>query len=234
MKSSRSLSIKIPLRDVIQDQSHIEQKAKINESIAFVAQPKQYALDSDIISKESKALHIDVYKHACESYTRLSAESASSSSKSDFHNLAKINGDLVSARNSVLLHELFFSNAFCRNSQISISSIAYARLARDFGDFNDWQRDFFSRASEMRCNGWVVTTFDTFLRKFVNITIHNDNTDAIIGSWPVIVLDCHEHSYVKDFNTNIVDYASKMMAELNWDVINDRIAKSDSLAQAIK
>lgn len=236
MKSNQLLSVKIPLHDIVQLRAKNTKPVQIvSESVALVAQPKQYALDSDSVSKEAKALHLSIYKRACESYTRLSAEVASAVGRNDFENLSKTKRDLVIARNSVFLHELFFSNCFCRNSQLSISSISYARFARDFGDFNDWQRDFFARAHEIKSSGgWIVTAYDMFLRRFVNMTICDDNIDIAVGCWPVIVIDCFEHAYVRDYSTDLTEYLSKMMSEFNWDVINDRVVKADSLAEGLK
>ena len=235
MKSKQALSIRIPVLDVFHHQTNRSKQPVLTESVALAAQPKQYALDSDSVSKESKALHLNVYKRACESFTRLSAEVASAIGRNDFQNLAKTKRDLVAARNSVFLHELFFSNCFCRNSQLSISSISYARLARDFGDFNDWQRDFFSRAEEIRASsGWIVTAYDMFLRRFVNLTVCDDTSDIPIGCWPVIVVDCFEHAYVRDHNIDVTEHLSKMMSEFNWDVINERVVKADALAEGLK
>jgi superoxide dismutase len=50
----------------------------------------------------------------------------------------------------------------------------------------------------------------------------------------VIVVDCHEHAYIKDFNTNLSNYLEKMMSELNWDVINDRVVKTDMFSEGLK
>lgn len=233
MKFNQTLAITIPIHDLLKRSS--QQKQIVTESVALVAQPKQYALDSDSISKESKALHLEIYKRSCEAFTRLSAEICSAVDKGNFETLAKIRHDFAAERNSVFLHELFFSNCFCRNSQLSISSISYSRLARDFGNFDDWQRDFFSRVKEIRSDGgWIVTCFDMFLRRFVNLTIIGDNFDVMIGCWPVIVVDCHEHAYIKDFNTNLSNYLEKMMSELNWDVINDRVVKTDMFSEGLK
>jgi len=206
----------------------------IKESLAFVSEPKQYKLDSDSLTQNSRALHIEIYKDHCERYTRLSSESAAAGAKGSYAIAQQVNSAISSERNSVWFHELFFSNCFCRNSQISISSISYARLARDFGDFDDWQRDFSSRSRDTRGAGWIVTGFDTYLRRYVNMTVSENDGSLMSGVIPVIVIDCWEHSYVCDFGKDRDRYVTSMMGEINWDVVNDRVSKADEIAKVLK
>lgn len=206
----------------------------IKESLAFVSEPKQYKLDSDSLTQNSRALHIEIYRDHCERYTRLSSESAAAGAKGSYAIAQQVNSAIASERNSVWFHELFFSNCFCRNSQISISSISYARLARDFGDFDDWQRDFSSRSRDTRGAGWIVTGFDTYLRRYVNMTVSENDSSLMSGVIPIIVIDCWEHSYVCDFGKDRDRYVTSMMSEINWDVVNDRVSKADEIAKVLK
>ena len=229
MKSSAGPT-EFSLRDMI---APANPKKQITESVAYACQPKQYALDADSCSKETRALHIEIYKRACADFTRCSAEAAAALNAAQFDKMLSASAGAGAARSSVTLHELFFSNCFCRNSELSVSSIAYARFARDFGEFDDWQRDFVSRASKMRGqSGWIITALDMFLRKFVNFTVVGDA--APISAWPIIVVDCHEHAYVRDYSSDVQKYVQQMMAELNWDVVNERVTRADAILEALR
>lgn len=200
----------------------------ILESVAFVAQPKQFKLDSDSISQRAKQVHTELYTKHCDSFSRVSAEMASALGKGDYDKLLA-SAKLASAEhNSVWLHELFFSNCFCRNSQLTMSSMAYARLARDFGSFDDWQRDFISR-QQIAKNGWIVTAFSFFLQRYVTMCIADDDAMTLLGAYPIIVMDCHEHSYVTDFGNDRLKYVEAMMRELDWTIINERLARVEAM-----
>jgi len=198
------------------------------ESVAFVAQPKQFKLDSDAISQSARQIHLDLYAKHCESFSRISAEMASSLGKGDYDRLLASARIAAASHNAVWLHELFFSNCFCRNSQLTMSSLAYARLARDFGSFDDWQRDFISR-QQIAKNGWIVTAYSFFLQRYVTMCIASDDATTLLGAYPVIVMDCHEHSYVCDFGNDRLKYVETMMRELDWTIVNERFARVEAM-----
>ena len=55
----------------------------------------------------------------------------------------------------------------------------------------------------------------------------------MIGCHPVIVLDCWEHSYYRDYLKNRPAYIRGMMKELNWNVIEDRVKVADKIHKAL-
>lgn len=205
----------------------------ITESVAFVAQPKQFKLDSDSVSQRAKQLHLELYMQHCEKFSRLSAEHAAALGKGDYDKMLASAEHVAGEQNSVWFHELFFGNCFCRNSQLTMSSMAYARLARDFGTFDDWQRDFISRHKLVR-NGWIVTAYSFFLQRYVTTCVRDDDAMALVGTYPVIVMDTYEHSYVLDYGNDRLKYVETMMRELDWDVINERFARVEALQAALR
>jgi Fe-Mn family superoxide dismutase len=114
-----------------------------------------------------------------------------------------------------------------------MDSLAYMRLNRDFGTFDDWQRDFIACAKAARC-GWVVTYLNTFTQSYMNciIDLHSQHIPA--GMYPVIVMDVWQHAYYRDYLKDISTYLSAMMKQLNWNVIESRIEKADKIIQVIR
>lgn len=229
-------NVELPLRATVRMRQSLklapgsESPRTILESVAFVAQPKQFKLDSDSISKPAKQLHLELYAKRCENFSRISAEMAAALGKGDYDKLLAGARRSSAEHNSVWLHELFFSNCFCRNSQLTMSSMAYARLARDFGSFDDWQRDFISR-QQIATNGWIVTAYSFFLQRYVTMCIAGDDAMALVGAYPVIVMDCHEHAYITDFGNERLKYVEAMMRELDWPIINERFARIEAMQQ---
>jgi len=206
----------------------------ITEAIALVAQPKQFKLDSDKVSATTKKNHLELYTKHCEKFSHLTSEYSAALNKSEYEKLLSTAMLIPNEQNTVWMHELYFANCFCRNSQISISSLAYARLARDFGSFDDWQRDFISRHKQMNGAGWIVTAYNFFLQKYVTMSISKNDCNMLLGSYPVIVIDCWEHSYICDYQTNVMKYLEAMMCELNWDIIGERFLKVEAMSESIK
>jgi superoxide dismutase len=56
----------------------------------------------------------------------------------------------------------------------------------------------------------------------------------MIGFHPVIVMDCWEHSYYRDYLKDRKTYVFAMMKELDWNVIENRIKIADQIHGLLK
>jgi len=203
---------------------------------AFVHEPKQFKQVTEFLSEKAKAAHIDLYKGYIESFNKVSAKldsvnrSDANSRHADYRSLKL---DEAYNLNGTWLHELHFSNGFDPHSEIVMDSLSYLRLQRDFGTFEDWQRDFIA-AGLSAGNGWVVTGFNMFLKKYVNTIVSHHSGDIHMGLYPVIVVDMWEHAYFRDYLTDKKSYLIAQMKELNWTVVEERFKKAESIAQVLK
>jgi Fe-Mn family superoxide dismutase len=207
---------------------------KLDES--YVAEPKFYKQVSELVSQKTKNSHIELYKQSIEAINNVSAkldtaERSDVNSKHSAYRSLKL--DETFNLNSVWLHELYFANCFDPHSEIYMDSSAYIELQREFGTFEDWQKDFMACA--LTCgNGWAVCGYNMFLKKYVNTIVSNNSQDVMIGFYPIVVLDCHEHAYCKDYLTDKKSYIVSQMREINWNIVEERFAKAKSLAQVLK
>lgn len=206
----------------------------VNES--YVAEPKTYRQVSELVSQKTKDSHVELYRQAVTSLNRVSSEldtadrSQVNSNHSDFRSFKL---DETYNLNSVWLHELYFANCFDPNSEITMDSMAYLRLQRDFGTFEDWQRDFMASALSSG-QGWVVCGYNMFLKKYINTMVSNNSQDVMLGLYPLVVIDMHEHAYVRDYLSDKKSFLVSQMRELNWTVIEDRFRKAESIAEVLK
>jgi len=203
---------------------------------AYVSEPKPFRQVSELVSQQTKDAHTALYKDYIDKLNRVSAEldnvdrSAINSNSCEFRSL-KI--DEVYNVNAKWMHELYFANCFDPHSQIYMDSIAYMRLQRDFGTFDDWQKDFIACALSAR-EGWAACVFHTHLLRYVNIFIDSHNHDVMIGAFPVIVVDMWSHAYYRDYLNNKKSYLVAQMREINWDVVEERFNKAESLCEVLK
>jgi Fe-Mn family superoxide dismutase len=205
-------------------------------SEALVANVKQFNMNTEYLSDANKNNHIQLYKGYVESFNKISAEldaadKSDANSNSSTYRSLKI--DETYNMNAIYLHELYFANVNDPNSKITMDSLAYMRLARDFGSFDEWQKDFIACCKAARC-GWVVTYYNFYTQTFMNtiIDLHSENVPA--GGYPVIVMDVWQHAYYKDYLKDVKTYVIAMMKQFNWNVIGKRFEKADKIVKALR
>lgn len=209
-------------------------KSDLNES--YVSQPKSYDLPTEFLSSKAKSAHLDKYNHASQTLTRISANLDSvdlESSSADQSAFRSLKLDETNSLNEVYLHEMYFANISDLHSEITMDSIPYMRLSRDFGTFDSWQNTFIAAALSSR-GGWAITAFNTFLQKYTVFFTDGDSCFIPMGSYPVIVLDMAEHAYYRDYQNDKKTYVRAMMKELDWDLIEDRFKRSEAIAKVLR
>lgn len=203
---------------------------------AYVHEPKPFKQVTEFVSQKSKNAHTELYKGYVESLNKISSELDGverDGTNSRHANYRSLKLDEAYNLNATWLHELYFSNCFDPNSEITMDSTAFLKLQRDFGTFEDWQRDFMATAMSAG-NGWAVCGYHTFLRRYVNMLVSNHSGDVMLGVYPVVVVDMWEHAYSRDYLTDKKSYLVAQMKELNWSVIEDRFVRAEAIAKAVK
>jgi Fe-Mn family superoxide dismutase len=222
------------IRDALSRSAAVKEVGKINES--YVAEPKPFKQVSEMVSQKTKEAHTTLYREYVDTLNNVSAQldtadrGASNSKHSDFRSLKL---DEAYNLNAVWLHELYFANCYDPHSEIVMDSIAYIKLQRDFGTFEDWQRDFIACAMAAG-NGWAVCGYHTFLKKYINVPISHHSGDIPLGFYPVIVVDMWEHAYARDYLTDKKSYLIAQMREINWEVCEDRFKRAEAIGVAVK
>ena len=221
-----SLLKNTPISEILVDNSLDE---------AYVAEPKKFKQVTEFVTQKTKDAHSDLYKGYVESLNKVSAEldtanrSEANPRHSEFKSLKK---DEVYNLNAVWLHELYFANCFDPHSEITMDSLSYMRLERDFGTFEDWQKDFMACANSAGV-GWAVCGYHMFLQRYVNTFVGSHDRNVMLGIYPVVVLDMWEHAH-RDYLNDKKSYIVSQMRELNWNVIEERVNKAEQIAQALK
>ena len=221
------------IKKIIKEDLGLEQE-QLSE--ALVAQEKQFKLHTEFLSGKNKDNHKELYKQYIKDFNEISIKldsvdrSSPGSNHSEFRQL-KI--DETYNMNAAYLHELYFANVSDVNSNITMDSLSYMRLQRDFGSFDDWQRDFLACCQASRC-GWAVTYLNTYTQKYMNCVIDLHSAHVPVGFYPIIVMDVWQHAYYRDYLKDVKLYSTAMMKELNWKVIEKRIEKADRILAVLR
>ena len=217
------------------DQNAFPDKEKENLTEAYLAQPKRISVKTDFLTDANIENHISLYQDYIEKFSLTSTklDSVDKSANANHSEYRSIKSDETFNMNGAYLHELYFANIADSNSRISMDSLSYMRLARDFGSFDAWQKDFMACALSSRC-GWVVTYLNIYTQSYMNcfVDLHSENVP--VGMYPVIVVDMWQHAYYKDYLKDAKTYLTAMMKELRWSVIEKRVEKADKILQVLR
>ena len=218
------------LKQIIQEELGLAKKP-LKES--YVTQAKKYDLPTELLSDKNKEAHQKLLEKYVESLNTVSAKldtvdlEDANPNYCDFRNL-KI--DEVYNMNAAYLHALFFENISDQRSIITMDSMAFMRIERDFGSFDNWQKEFVACALSSR-NGWAVTVYSHMLKRYLNVVVDLHSQQIPIGCTPVIVMDCWEHSYYRDYLSDRKTYVYGMMKEFDWGQIEERFKKAEKIAK---
>ena len=220
----------------------MEIKSAIKESLSgilkesYVTQAKKFDLKTESISEKVKSARQKEFEEYVQALNEISAQldtvdrETANDKKSMFRGLKL---DEAHNMNAAFLRALHFENISDLKSSITLDMLCYLRLDRDFGSFDMWQKDFIACALSSR-DGYAVTGYSVFLKRFINVVIDTESLNVPIGFLPVISLDVAEGAYYRDYLSDRKTYVIKMMKEFNWDVIEKRFKEADSLSKVLK
>jgi Fe-Mn family superoxide dismutase len=222
------------VRSIIDSTLGIERpEKKLDEAV--VAQPKSFDVPTELLSEKAKSFHRGLYEGYIQTFNEVSAH-LDTVNRREVNNggsgFRSLKLDETYNLNALWLHELFFANMSDLHSEINHDSLAYMRLERDWGTFDDWQWDFMACAKAAR-SGWAVCGYHTFLQRYVNVFVDSHDGHVPMGVYPVIVIDMWEHSYVRDYLGHKDDYLVGQMKELDWDIIEARFERAERMAKAL-
>ena len=242
MGNSKSMSEE-KLIKVIRESLGLKPKATPSTSVeqgtleeAYVIAAKTYNLSTEMLSMKSKKAQQDILNGHVEAVNSISAQldaadrEQASADHSEYRSL-KI--DESYNLNAAFLQGLYFDNISDLRSQITMDSLTYMRLERDFGTFDEWQKDFIACAMSSR-DGWACTVHNGFLNRYMNVVIDLESTHVPINCYPVLVLNMGTSAYYRDYLSDKKTYIFAMMKELNWETVEDRVRKAERIAKVLK
>ena len=200
---------------------------------AYVAEPKKYDLRTELLSSKTKNARQEDFESFVAALNKVSdqldgADRDSANDKSsDFRSLKL---DEVHNMNAAFLRALHFENISDLSSKITMDMMCFLRLERDFGSFDNWQKDFIACAMSSR-DGYVLTGYSLYLKRYMNFVIDTEGINVPIGVLPIVVLDVAEGAYYRDYLRDRRSYVLGMMKELNWEHIEARVKKAEKIAK---
>jgi Fe-Mn family superoxide dismutase len=123
------------------------------------------------------------------------------------------------ARNSMILHELYFGNL--GGTGVAAGSVERL-IARDFGSYEAWQHDFVLTGQSLSGgSGWVVLAYSHHDKRMHNVWMA-DHTVSLAGSLPLLIMDMYEHAYQMDYGADAKAYIDAFFKNINWEEVGVR------------
>ncbi len=142
----------------------------------------------------------------------------------------RLKRDEVTALNSMLLHELYFS--LIGGDGRAVPPEMTALLTRDFGSPNRWRDEFIGLAESLATAGsagWVLLTYVPRDGRLIN-HVATDDGHSISGGIPVLAIDMYEHAHHIDFGANVMAYVAAFMRNIEWKTVEARTLNAMKVA----
>ena len=206
-------------------------KSKLKES--YVTTTKKYELNTELLSQKAKAAHQKLFENYSSQLNKVSAQldvASREDANPNYSEFRSLKMDETHNINGSYLHALYFDNISDVNSIVMLDALAYLRIERDFGSFDDWQEDFIACALSSR-GGWALMVYSIPLQRYINVVVDGHTNGIPVATIPIICLNVAEHSYFRDYLADRKAYIYAMMKEFNWDVIEARVKKAEKIAK---
>jgi Fe-Mn family superoxide dismutase len=134
--------------------------------------------------------------------------------------------------NSVFLHELYFGTLGGDGGALftglghgtQMLEPISAALRQQFGSVAKWRQEFATLAAALsHGSGWAVLSYSRRDGRLYN-QIAIDHSQTVIDAVPLLALDMYEHAYHLDFGANASAYIDAFMRNIDWAVVNHRMA----------
>lgn len=144
-----------------------------------------------------------------------------SSANATYSELRELKMEETFALNGVKLHEGYFDN-MTKSGNPSSGKIQ-EMLERDFGGYENWEKEF--KALGLSARGWVVLGYDLDEKKLKNILCDSHNQGAPWNMIALLIMDVYEHAYFIDYATARKAYIEAFFKNIDWKYVDMRISE---------
>ena len=180
----------------------------------------------DGLSQSQLTQHLGLYKGYVDKIngivTTLHDLQANDPTKFDARTFRALQLDQSYAANGAVLHEYYFENM--GGDRAKPSAALQNLVTREYGSWANYQAHLSELGKGMR--GWVLTGYNTWDKRIHNYGLDTHDQGMPAGVIPLLVLDVYEHAYMIDFGTKRADYLSVFFSNVDWNIVERRLASA--------
>jgi hypothetical protein len=97
--------------------------------------------------------------------------------------------------------------------------------------------DFWShivKPTAKAARGWGIVGWDTIQAKLDVTMMDGDFGPCLVGLYPLLVIDCTEHSYAQQFGIDKGTYLDHVFRSINWSIVEHRVATVNSASELMR
>ena len=175
--------------------------------------------------------HDNNYAGAIKNLNRLEQELAQVTPETPAFVVGGLRQSELTYRNSMTLHEAYFGNL---GGNGKASGAVAAAIAGAYGSFDNWALHFRSIGASLGGgSGWVVLACELMTGELRTVGA-NHHTQALATSLPLLVMDMYEHAYAMDYGAAAAKYIDAFFANIQWDMVNQRLEQADKLSRPLR
>jgi Fe-Mn family superoxide dismutase len=129
----------------------------------------------------------------------------------------ELNRRIGTEYNGMVLHELYFEN-LTKNSKEPKNTQFWHDLKQPL---LDWEENF-RNVAKTRGAGWTILTYEPKSETLMNVWVTDHDKGLLVNTKPLLVLDCFEHAYLRDYGIKKDEYVDAFMKSIDWDVVAER------------
>jgi Fe-Mn family superoxide dismutase len=133
--------------------------------------------------------------------------------------------------NSKILHEHYFGNLGGNGTP---SGAIVEDVKAVYGDWGRWEAEFRQTGAALAGgSGWVVLDYNLHTGT-IRTYWSSGHSQSTATGLPLLVMDMYEHAYHMDYGAAAAKYVDAFFANVNWDEVNRRVARSRTAAAALR
>jgi Fe-Mn family superoxide dismutase len=138
-----------------------------------------------------------------------------------YSEIRELKVELTRAIGGVKNHEIYFDILGGKGGKPGGKLLS--AIERDFGSFENWQKDL--KATGIAARGWAWLAYDWDTGRLFNYIGDEQNTYPIWNATPIVALDVFEHAFFIDYGTNKGAYIDAFFRNLDWTAVEERVKR---------
>jgi Fe-Mn family superoxide dismutase len=191
--------------------------------------PYDYAALEPHISAKIMELHHDKHHKTYVDGANKALEQLEEARKGgDFTRIAALEKALAFNVSGHVMHSIFWNNLKPKGGGQPTGELAEA-INRDFGSFDAFKKQMTQAAATNMGSGWSALVWDPVLERLLTAQIHDHQSETLIGSVPIMVIDAWEHAWYLQYLNEKAKYFEAIWNVFNWEDIGRRYAAARKL-----
>jgi len=191
--------------------------------------PYDYAALEPHISAKIMELHHDKHHKTYVDGANKALEQLEEARKGgDFTRIAALEKALAFNVSGHVLHSLFWNNLTPNGGDQPTGELANA-IKRDFGSFDTFKKQMTQAAATNMGSGWSALVWDTVSSRLLTAQIHDHQSETLMGTVPIMVIDAWEHAWYLQYLNEKAKYFEAIWNVFNWEDVARRYAAAQKL-----